>query len=354
MAVAPAWDLAPNQRTLQALANVQMLARKMSGAQGYKSRLLERQAWLDALLVAGRQQPVGTQVGSCQVLAIFTGSHPAWLLTPLPPSTLNMTIEGATQDLDVANGSALLQLLLTSPPSTSPLSQGSQEGVAVADLGPAVDYELLELVVTAADLLPPGADLMHGLGRAGGVREGSAAWLADLGQLLHLAWGQGNGSGCGSTHPAALLRAAVLGFNRPGQERAYSEWLGRRAAHTAQMWSVIYGMTVLCCAVRSVMHGTLAVELAMYVLVVLPYLMSWGLAARKQHRLYEVSQIMHAVGRSLLFMTASKGWLVWPSTFSQVYRVVTPLVGSLLVGALLDCQRRKLFLSLRGKPQAVR
>ncbi|KAL6750144.1 hypothetical protein V8C86DRAFT_2820219 [Haematococcus lacustris] len=173
------------------------------------------------------------------------------------------------------------------------------------------------------------------------------------------------------------------------------------------MWSVIYGMTVLCCAVRSVMHGTLSMELPMYVLVVLPYLMSWKLAARKQHRLYEASQIMHAVGRSMLFMTASKGWLVWPSTFSvgyrvhvdvwgevlmhtpaehvrlpalllsrlllacsawsmtllhhmeatpmqQVYRVVTPLVGSLLVGALLDCQRRKLFLSLRGKPQAVR
>ncbi|KAJ9529698.1 hypothetical protein QJQ45_014450, partial [Haematococcus lacustris] len=199
----------------------------------------------------------------------------------------------------------------------------------------------------------------------------------------------------------ALLRYSLLGFPA-SQERAYSAWLNRRAAPIAQLWSGTFLAVIFSCGLRSAQQGVLAQEAALYAMMALPYALSGLLAAQGHTWLYEASQVLHAVVRAGLLGASTQGLLLFPSAYTygyashmdtwvevllhtpaehvrvpalllirgllawsawcmshfhdpgmaplaRAYRVLTPLVGGLALGTLLDCQRRHRFLKLSHK-----
>ncbi|KAJ9512825.1 hypothetical protein QJQ45_029025 [Haematococcus lacustris] len=195
----------------------------------------------------------------------------------------------------------------------------------------------------------------------------------------------------------ALLRCSLLGFPPP-QEQAYSIWLSRRSAPMAQLWSATFLAIILSCALRSAQEGVLVREIPTHLTLALPYILSGLLAAQGYFRAYEPSQVLHALVRAGVLMSGCLGFTVFPSSYSNgymahidtwaevllhtpaehvrvpilvlnralltcsawcmtryhfpdmglltlAYRLLTPLLGSLALGTLLDCHRRHRYLT---------
>ncbi|KAL6754681.1 hypothetical protein V8C86DRAFT_2696194 [Haematococcus lacustris] len=166
----------------------------------------------------------------------------------------------------------------------------------------------------------------------------------------------------------------------------------------AQLWSATFLAIILSCALRSAQEGVLVREIPTHLTLALPYILSGLLAAQGYFRAYEPSQVLHALVRAGVLMSGCLGFTVFPSSYSNgymahidtwaevllhtpaehvrvpilvlnralltcsawcmtryhfpdmglltlAYRLLTPLLGSLALGTLLDCHRRHRYLT---------